>query len=317
MADKGYAEMTAEELEQQLRESFFYPDVIDDTVFRELEAIREALEKKKPIRYTRSARESWERFAEDHRAELEKLEASKPAKSPPASPGEAAAEQAADERGGPKAPISAESAGSTERCAPELPRRRPAPASAERTRGLSRFVSPALRRVLIAAALIALLTGAALAAGPRLWVWVRSWNDALAQDTPAGGAAAGPIQSALEALEITEPVYPGWMPSNYVLTEAHVSKDPLFLYELYTREDHFISISVAPISAVETEGLPRKGQPPEEYQVGETVHYIFSNSGSITAVWYTEHYFVSVSGSVTIRAMKRIIDSVYGISEWR
>ena len=36
--------LTAEELEQRLREAFFYPDKIDDTVFSELEALREALE---------------------------------------------------------------------------------------------------------------------------------------------------------------------------------------------------------------------------------------------------------------------------------
>ena len=265
------AVLSADELEQRLREAFFYPDQIDETVFRELEELREALEKKRPMEAEYTAEESWARFLEDRADELEGI------------------------------------------LGPET---RPAGGRAAAQPRVRRLPS-LLRRTLIAAVIVVLLAGAALAAGPRLWVWVRSWNDAPAQDTPAGGAAAGPIRSALEALEITEPVYPGWMPSNYVLTEAHVSKDPLFLYELYTREDHFISISVAPISAVETEGLPRKGQPPEEYQVGETVHYLFSNSGSITAVWYTEHYFVSVSGSVTIRAMKRIIDSVYGISEWR
>ena len=295
---KALAEMTAEELEQRLRETFFYPDVIDDTVFRELEAIREALEKKRPAPHPRTPEEAWAQFAEDHREELAGLDA--PKAEALSRSGAEAAKAAADEGGGQTRDDPGHSAS----------------APAGKRKG-ARLLPALLRRALIAAAAAVLLAGAALAAGPRLWVWVRSWNDALAQDTPAGGAAAGPIQSALEALEITEPVYPGWMPSNYVLTEAHVSKDPLFLYELYTREDHFISISVAPISAVETEGLPRKGQPPEEYQVGETVHYLFSNSGSITAVWYTEHYFVSVSGSVTIRAMKRIIDSVYGISEWR
>ena len=312
MTDKGYAEMTAEELEQRLRESFFYPDVIDDTVFRELEAIREALEKKKPIQYTRSARESWERFAEDHRAELEKLGSSRPAESPPASPGKAAAEQAADERRGPKAPISAESAGSTERRAPESPRKRSAPASAERTHGLSRFVSPALRRVLIAAALIVLLTGAALAAGPRLRVWVRGWSGAPEPYASAGSEETmRPIPVALAELGITEPVYPAWLPMDFLLTEVHISEDPLLLYELYTRGDRFLSITVTPVTAVEKAIYPQKEHSSEEYQAGDIAHYLFTNSGSITAVWYTEHYFVSVNGNITIRSMKRIIDSVY------
>ena len=42
------AALSAEELERRLREAFFYPDQIDETVFRELEELREALEKKRP-----------------------------------------------------------------------------------------------------------------------------------------------------------------------------------------------------------------------------------------------------------------------------
>ena len=40
-------------------------------------------------------------------------------------------------------------------------------------------------------------------------------------------------------------------------------------------------------------------------------HYIYSNGGYVTAVWYTEHYFVSINGNIYSRAMKRIVDSVY------
>ena len=49
----------------------------------------------------------------------------------------------------------------------------------------------------------------------------------------------------------------------------------------------------------------------EEYRTGEMAHYLFSNAGSVTAVWYTEHYFVSINGNIYSRAMKRIVDSVY------
>ena len=73
--EKEYGEMPAEELEQRLRETFFYPDRIDDGIFRELEALREVLEKKKPMEYTHTARESWARFAADHGEELAGLDA--------------------------------------------------------------------------------------------------------------------------------------------------------------------------------------------------------------------------------------------------
>ena len=162
-----------------------------------------------------------------------------------------------------------------------------------------------------AAVILVLLAGVVLAAGPRLRVWVRGWN--AAQDTPVGTEnAGGPIPAALEELGITEPVYPAWLPSDFLLTEAHVSEDPLLLYELYTKGDRFFSITITPVSAVEKAMYPQMDRSTEEYRVGENAHYLFSNSGSVTAVWYTEHYFISVNGNITARAMKRVIDSAYG-----
>ena len=73
MANKGREKLAAlppEELERRLREAFFYTDRIDDTVFRELEALRQALEAKSPREYERTPEESWERFQEDHAEEL-------------------------------------------------------------------------------------------------------------------------------------------------------------------------------------------------------------------------------------------------------
>ena len=49
--DRSYADMTVEELERKLRETFFYTDKIDETVYRELENLRAALEAKEPTEY--------------------------------------------------------------------------------------------------------------------------------------------------------------------------------------------------------------------------------------------------------------------------
>ena len=261
------AALSAEELERRLREAFFYPDQIDETVFRELEELREAWEKKRPMEAEYTAEESWARFLEDRADELEGI------------------------------------------LGPET---RPAKGRAEREKPRTARLSALLRRGLIAAVIVVLLAGAALAAGPRLWVWVRDWSAAPASFAPAGGEAeGGPIQQALKDLGITEPVYPSWLPSGFALTEAHVSEDPLLLYELYTREDRYISITITPVTAVEKAQYPQKDRLPEEYRAGDIAHYLFSNSGSITGVWYTENYFVSISGNITARALKRIIDSVY------
>ncbi len=292
--EKELAEMTAEELERLLRETFFYPDVIDDTVFRELEAIREALEKKRPVPFTRTPQESWAQFAEDHGEELASLDAPK-----------------ADQAfllGETEAGIAAVGEGSAQ--AQGSPGHSPSRSPGKRTG--ARLFPAILRRVLIAAVIAVLLAGVALAASPRLLVWVRGWSAAPAGDAvPGEDMAEKPIAAALEELGITEPVYPSYLPEGYVLTEVLINEDPLLLSELYTRGDRFISITVTPVTAAERAKYPQEDSRSEEYRVGDIAHYLFSNSGSITAVWYTENYFVSISGNINIRPMKRIIDSVY------
>ena len=176
----------------------------------------------------------------------------------------------------------------------------------------SRPVPTLLRRVLIAAVVVVLLAGAALAANSLgLAAWVRGWNENTERYAQTGSGSPGPILEALEELGITESVYPAWLPKNYVLTEAHISKDPLLLYELYTKADRFISITITPISAVDTALYSRKTMLEGKKQPGKPAHYIFSNDESITVVWYTDNYFTSMSSNITAGAMERIIESVY------
>ena len=175
-----------------------------------------------------------------------------------------------------------------------------------------RAVPTLLRRVLIAAVVVVLLAGAALAANSLgLAAWVRGWNENTERYAQTGSGSPGPILEALEELGITESVYPAWLPKNYVLTEAHISKDPLLLYELYTKADRFISITITPISAVDTALYSRKTMLEGKKQPGKPAHYIFSNDESITVVWYTDNYFTSMSSNITAGAMERIIESVY------
>ncbi len=263
--EKEYGEMTAEELEQRLRETFFYPDRIDDGIFRELEALREVLEKKKPMEYTHTARESWERFAADHGEELAGLDAPKAA--------------------------AAEPAGKTGR----------------------KGVFPVLlRRGLIAAVIVVLLAGVALAADSLgLWAWVPQWN-AAGRYEPVRQEVSGedPIPAALRALGITEPVYPARLPKGFVITESHISEDPLVLMEQYARGDQRLSITVTPIDGFKSTVYQRSGEPMREYRSGQAVHYVFFTDGTITSIRYTKNYATTVSGDLPLEELKGIMDSL-------
>ena len=125
--DRKYGEMTVEELEQRLRETFFYTDKIDDTVYLQLERLRTALEMKQPAAFDQTAEEFWERFRQEHGEEIDRVCAAAGNKAVPQS---------------------------------------------RRRRGV-------LRSVLIAAVLVVLLAGAALAADSLgLWAWAPRWFSA-------------------------------------------------------------------------------------------------------------------------------------------
>ena len=61
---RDYDDMTLEELQREAWETLIDTDVIDGPLTVELEKIREALNRKKPVEYLYTPEESWERFLE-------------------------------------------------------------------------------------------------------------------------------------------------------------------------------------------------------------------------------------------------------------
>ena len=176
-----------------------------------------------------------------------------------------------------------------------------------------RTVPALLRRVLIAAAVVVLLAGAALAADSLgLWAWVPRWNAAAGRYEPAAQEVSGesPIPAALAELGITEPVYPAKLPEGFVITESRISKDPLVLVEQYAREDKHYSITVTPIDGFRISVYQREGNPVREYASGRAVNYVFETERTVTAIRYTKHYATSISGNLTLAEIKEILGSL-------
>ena len=265
--NREYEQMTVPELEQRLRETFFYTDTIDDTVYQELEQLRTILEQKQPVEFPVSARESWESFARDHGEELERI------------------------------------------CA----------ASARAGKVLkTRRMSALLRSVLIAAVVVVFLTGVALAANSLgLWAWVPRWNAAAGRYEPAAQEVSGenPIPAALRELGITEPVYPARLPNGFVITESHISEDPLVMMEQYTRGNERLSITITPVKAVKSTIFQKSGATVREYRSGAKAFFLFQNEGTITAVWFTKDYATTISANLSVEEITAIIDSIDATSE--
>ena len=265
--EKSYGDMTVEELQQELREAFLDTDIIDEPLNDELEKMREALNKKRPVDYLYTPEESWERFLEDKADELS---------------------------------------------VPIVPQEEPATRPIKVRAARSRSVPALLRRVLIAAVVVVLLAGAALAANSLgLWAWVPRWNVSAGRYEPeAEEAAQKPIPAALAELGIDEPVYPARLPEGFVITESHISKEPFLMVEQYARGNERLSITIAPVKGVKSAVYQKSGMAVQELQDGLKAHFVFENEGTITAIWFTKNYAAYISGDLAVEEITGIILSI-------
>ena len=278
---KNYEEMTLEELQREAWEALMDTDIIDGPLTLELEKIREALNWKRPVEYLYTPEESWAIFLEKN--------AEEPALRPEPGTGARSSE------GGAKHPRGLSGGG-----------KRPARANA------------LIRRVLIAAVIVVLLTGAVLAADSLgLWAWVPRWNAAAGRYEPAAQEVSGesPIPAALAELGITEPVYPAKLPEGFVITESHISEDPLVMMEQYARGNERLSITITPVKAVKSTIFQKSGATVREYRSGAKAFFLFQNEGTITAVWFTKDYATTISANLSVEEITAIIDSIDATSE--
>ena len=288
---KKYEDLTLAELQREAWEALMDTDLIDEAMTEELEKLRETLNRKRPAEYLYSPEEAWLHFLEDRGEELEPFF------------------------------TRLSGASETEPGESSVPTDDPQPSPLRVRAGGSGRGRP-LRRVssgkrtgcfLIAAVIVVLLAGAALAADSLgLWAWVPRWNAAAGRYEPAAQEVSGesPIPATLARLGITEPVYPAKLPEGFVITESHVNDDPLVLMEQYARGDKRFSITINPVEGFKTAVYQKSGEPLQEYCSGGAVHYIFAREGTITSLRYTDNYVTIVSGSIALEEIKSIIDSL-------
>lgn len=275
-----YDGMTVEELEQQLREAFFYTDQIDEPLAEELEQISKALDKKKPLENEYTIDEYWQRFVEGRAEELAQIGIHDGTKQ-----------------------------------AEELQMHTRKAAKVQR-----KHFQTLLRIAVVAAVVIMLLVGVTYAAGALgydLWGWIPVWDaDELhfVSETQEP-VLASTIGTALKQLGIDEPLCPTWLPDGFLLTESKIDTEPLFLHEAYYSQDRYITITISSIDGLGTVVYQKEDIAPAEYTVNNIVHYIIENVDSIQAVWYTEDYSIAIAGNVTKEEMIEIINSIYEVEE--
>lgn len=181
-----------------------------------------------------------------------------------------------------------------------------------------------LRRVLIAAALVAVLVVVALppALGYDSFLkMVGVWNseqfyfqaDRLSAPMPEEYAE---LQAELESLGITGWTVPHHIPDGFQSGEVILYNDPetgefYYFSIIYQNEDKIITFNAMYSQGMSNTFYEKDDQDVETYTYSTVDHYIFSNAQNITAAWYYNGIEYSLITNLSGSELKEIINSMY------
>lgn len=193
---------------------------------------------------------------------------------------------------------------------------------------------PALRRLLIAAAVLAALLGMGIVAsalsGEDLWEKVPWWDGEEFRFTnKIGGDSAGYSQNdwaketvpqdrfvsfagELDSTDWRPDLLPAWIPEGYTLRRAKLdyTGDREAYLASYISGDKNIMV-YAEEMVLGVEGWHEvEGDPLEIYEDSGVVYYFFRNVDRVKAIWIKDGYECYIAGDLTMEELKKMIDSV-------
>lgn len=184
-----------------------------------------------------------------------------------------------------------------------------------------------LRIAVIAAIVASLCVAAASALEVNIFKMVAQWTQDIFQFRSETSISSNAVYESGVFLEddqtmkgllteenITQPVYPKWIPEGYVFVESKSFPDdePLFM-AMYNSESSEKPITVSIIAHSEPEGglIEKDAGDVDSYVRNDIEHYIMNNNGLLVSTWFTGNLECFIGGEVSETEMKTMIDSIY------
>lgn len=182
----------------------------------------------------------------------------------------------------------------------------------------------ALRTVLIAAVVTALLIGAAYAASAL--GWLPKWTDdhftfAAAETTPEAGKTDAfdskkcvTLEDALALHNAPDNIVPTYIPEGYKQVEfnyAFMPNNYTTFGVTYSDGTAFISFSYLVDNSGTISFYTKDDGEPKMYTTGGIAHYIMTNADQYKAIWQNGRYECCISGCESHEELIKAIDSMY------
>lgn len=191
-----------------------------------------------------------------------------------------------------------------------------------------RAIRRILRIAVIAAIVASLCVAAASAFEVNIFKMVAQWTQNIFQFRSETSISSDAVYESGIFLEdgqtlkdllteenITQQVYPKWIPEGYAFVESKSFPDddePLFM-ATYKSESSEKPITVSIIAHSEPEGglIEKDAGDVDSYVRNDIEHYIMNNNGLLVSTWFTGNLECFIGGEVSEMEMKTMIDSIY------
>lgn len=194
----------------------------------------------------------------------------------------------------------------------------------------------ALRRGILAAAIVALLIGSLVipvAGYDSLLEMIGHWTseqftfmtadreddtDLIKDDEGSAKTDVGAeLRQVLQEYGVTQPVVPTWMPEGFEqVDDTFVKEYPAFgeteFFASYLKGTDACTISVIKRNnLIEGNIYEKIPDNPEIYTIGDVEHYIVPNEDTILVVWYIENLECTINTTMSESDVKRVVNSIY------
>lgn len=189
------------------------------------------------------------------------------------------------------------------------------------------FTRPWLRRMVAAAAVIAILVGIPLTVSAFGWedIWnaVATWAKetfSFVTGDSQGDSAPNPentdkytsLQEALAETNREVDIIPTWIPEDYELIDITIGESPKqkTYNAFYSKGETPLSIYVQVFLTDDPGKIEIGEEPIEVYEASGVEYYIFENVDQMQIIWRKDSYECCISCELTMEEIKMMIDSV-------
>ena len=116
------------------------------------------------------------------------------------------------------------------------------------------------------------------------------------------------IQDAVDALEITDPLMPTWVPERYEPPNVSVHREAsgVSIHVTYKSEDNSLKFQYRETSRADQQLIEK-----HSYLAGNTRHYIIADKTETKILWANGDFECRASGNISEQEAREIIKSIY------